>query len=156
MGLIKEFKEFAMKGNVMDMAVGIIIGGAFGKIVASLVGDIIMPVVGALTKSGGSLGDQFLWLGDAANKPATIAAAKETGTAYIAWGPFAQTTLDFFIVALAIFIVVKVMNKAQSLAERKQEAAPAAPTTKTCEFCQSSISIKATRCPNCTSQLTTH
>ncbi len=151
MGFIKEFKAFAMKGNVMDMAVGIIIGGAFGKIVASLVGDIIMPVVGSLT-GGGSLGENFLWLGQAA-KPATIAAAKETGEAYIAWGPFAQTTLDFLIVAFAIFMMIKVMNKAQSLAERKKEDAPAAATTKNCEFCQSTISIKATRCPNCTSQL---
>lgn len=152
MGLIKEFKEFAMKGNVMDMAVGIIIGGAFGKIVASLVGDIIMPVVGSLSKSGGSLGDKFLWLGEG-DKPATIAAAKEAGEAYIAWGPFAQTTLDFLIVAFAIFMMVKAMNKARSLTEGKKDATPAAPTTKNCDFCQSTISVKATRCPNCTSQL---
>lgn len=153
MGLIKEFREFAMKGNVMDMAVGIIIGGAFGKIVASLVGDIIMPVFGALTKSGGSLGDQFIWLGDTANKPATIAAAKETSEAYIAWGPFAQTTIDFLILAFAIFMMVKVMNKARSLVEREKPKALPVPMTKTCEFCQSEIPIKATRCPHCTSQL---
>jgi large conductance mechanosensitive channel len=153
MGLIKEFKEFAMKGNVMDMAVGIIIGGAFGKIVASLVGDIIMPVVGSLT-GGGSLGDKYVWLSTAAD-PGTLELVKKSGEAYIAWGPFAQTTLDFLIVAFAIFLMVKVMNKARSLSERNKKEAPAAPTTKNCEFCQSSISIKATRCPHCTSQLAT-
>jgi large conductance mechanosensitive channel len=152
MGLIKEFREFAMKGNVMDMAVGIIIGGAFGKIVSSMVNDIIMPVLGALT-GGGSFGEQFLWLGQAA-KPETIAAAKETGEAYIGWGPFAQATLDFVIVAFAIFIMIKAMNKARSFVEREEKKAPPDPTTKNCEFCQSEISIKATRCPHCTSQLT--
>lgn len=152
MGLIKEFKEFAMKGNVMDMAVGIIIGGAFGKIVASLVGDIIMPVVGAFT-GGGSLGSQYVWLGDKTD-PGTLDLAKTSGEAYVAWGPFAQTTIDFLIIAFAIFMMIKVMNKARSRVEGdKKEEAPAAPTTKNCEFCQSQISIKATRCPNCTSHL---
>ncbi|MEO8497554.1 MAG: large conductance mechanosensitive channel protein MscL, partial [Planctomycetota bacterium] len=147
-----EFKEFAMKGNVIDMAVGIIIGGAFGKIVASLVGDIIMPVVGSFT-GGGSLGDKYVWLSSGAD-PGTLDLVRKSGEAYVAWGPFAQTTLDFIIVALAIFMMVKVMNKARSLTEREKKEAPASPTTKTCEFCQSTISIKATRCPNCTSQLT--
>ena len=151
MGLIKEFKDFAMRGNVVDMAVGIIIGGAFGKIVSSMVGDIIMPVVGALT-GGGSLGANFLWLGEGA-KPATIEAAKEAGGAYIAWGPFAQTTIDFVIIAFAIFMMIKVMNKATELSKGKEEEAPAAPTTKNCNYCQSEISIKATRCPHCTSEL---
>jgi|CXWL01.1.fsa_nt_gi large conductance mechanosensitive channel len=152
MGLIKEFKEFAMKGNVMDMAVGIIIGGAFGKIVASLVGDIIMPVVGSLA-NGGSLGDRYFWLSTGAD-PGTLELVRKSGEAYIAWGPFAQTTLDFMIVAFAIFMMLKVMNKARSLAEGKKKEAPA-PTTKNCQYCQSSIPIKATRCPQCTSQLTT-
>ncbi|MCB9872775.1 MAG: large conductance mechanosensitive channel protein MscL [Planctomycetaceae bacterium] len=149
--MIKEFKEFAMKGNVMDMAVGIIIGGAFGKIVASLVGDIIMPVVGSLT-GGGSLGDHYVWLSTEAD-PGTLELARKSGEAYVAWGPFAQTTMDFLIVAFAIFVMVKAMNKARSLTEGPKDEAPAAPTTKECEFCQSTISIKATRCPNCTSQL---
>lgn len=125
MGLIQEFKDFAMKGNVVDMAVGIIIGGGFGKIVNSMVGDIIMPVVGALGGKG-SFGTQFLWLGEG-DKPASIEAAKAAGAPYIAWGPFIQTTIDFVILAFAIFMMIKVMNKARELAERKKEEAPAAP-----------------------------
>ncbi len=152
MGLIKEFKEFAMKGNVMDMAVGIIIGGAFGKIVSSMVSDIIMPVVGSLT-GGGSLGSKYLWLSDSPD-PGSLDLVRASKEAYIAWGPFAQTTLDFVIVAMAIFIMIKAMNKARSLVERDEKKAPAAPTTKKCEYCQSEISLKATRCPHCTSQLT--
>ena len=126
MGLMKEFKEFAMKGNVVDMAVGVIIGGAFGGIVKSLVGDIVMPVVGALTKSGGSLGSQFLWPAEGP-KPESLQAAKEAGGAYIGWGPFAQTTLDFLIVAFAIFMIIKLMNKAQSLVEGEKPVEEKAP-----------------------------
>jgi large conductance mechanosensitive channel len=126
MGLIKEFKEFAMKGNVVDMAVGIIIGGAFGKIVTSMVGDIVMPLVGALQKKGGSMGAQFLWLGSG-EKPASLEAAKASGEAYIAWGPFAQTTLDFVIVAFAIFALLKIMNTAKARFEKKAAETPAAP-----------------------------
>ena len=125
MGLIQEFKDFAMNGNVVDMAVGIIIGGCFGKIVNSMVGDIIMPVVGALGGKG-SFGTQFLWLGEG-DKPASIDAAKAAGEPYIAWGPFVQTTIYFVILAFAIFMMIKVMNKARDLAERKKEEAPAAP-----------------------------
>jgi len=153
MGLIKEFKEFAMKGNVMDMAVGIIIGGAFGKIVTSLVGDIIMPLVGAIT-GGGSLGDKLLYLGkleETDTGPITLERAKELGGAYINWGPFAQTTIDFLIIAFAIFMMIKIMNRARTLVEGEAEVK--APTKKDCEFCQTEISIKATRCPNCTSEL---
>jgi large conductance mechanosensitive channel len=113
MGLIKEFKDFAMKGNVVDMAVGIIIGAGFGKIVQSMVNDIIMPVVGAMAKTG-SIGSQFLFLGEG-EKPKSIEAAKEASVPYIAWGPFVQTTMDFLIVAFCVFMVVKFMNKAQSL-----------------------------------------
>ncbi|MCB9939660.1 MAG: large conductance mechanosensitive channel protein MscL [Planctomycetaceae bacterium] len=152
--MIKEFKEFAMKGNVMDMAVGIIIGGAFGKIVASLVSDIIMPVIGTFT-GGGSLGDHYLWL-SSVEDPGTLELARKSGEAYVAWGPFAQTTLDFLIVAFAIFMMIKAMNKARSFVDDEKDKAPAAPTTKKCEFCQSEIPIKATRCPNCTSQLSTN
>ncbi|MCA9036220.1 MAG: large conductance mechanosensitive channel protein MscL [Planctomycetaceae bacterium] len=126
MGLIKEFKDFAMKGNVVDMAVGIIIGGGFGKIVNSMVSDIIMPVVGALAGKG-SFGSQFLWLGDG-EKPGSIADAVKTGEPYIAWGPFVQTTIDFIILAFAIFMMIKLMNKARELTEKKAEEAAAAPS----------------------------
>lgn len=121
MGLLKEFKDFAMKGNVVDMAVGIIIGGAFGKIVQSMVGDIIMPVVGALGGKG-SFGSQFLFLGEG-EKPASIEEAKAAGAPYIAWGPFVQTTIDFVILAFAIFMMVKLMNTAKQLAEKKSATA---------------------------------
>ena len=153
MGLIKEFKEFAMKGNVMDMAVGIIIGAAFGKIVASLVGDVIMPLIGAVT-GGGSLGDKLLYLGSLREDeqlPITLERAKELGGAYINWGPFVQTTIDFIIIAFAIFMMIKLINRARALVEG--EVGELAPTKKKCEFCQTEISIKATRCPNCTSEL---
>lgn len=125
MGLIREFKEFAMKGNVVDMAVGIIIGGAFGKIVNSMVGDIIMPVVGALAGKG-SFGSQFLYLGEG-DKPASIEAAKAAGAPYIAWGPFVQTTIDFVILAFAIFMMIKLMNKASALALSRKAETPATP-----------------------------
>ncbi|QEG35283.1 large conductance mechanosensitive channel protein MscL [Bythopirellula goksoeyrii] len=118
MGLVKEFKEFAMKGNVVDLAVGIIIGGAFGKIVSSLVGDVIMPMVSALT-GGTSFTDKFLWLGKGP-KPDTLAVAKEMGGAYLGWGSFLQNVLDFVIVAAAIFAMIKVMNSLK----KKEEAAP--------------------------------
>lgn len=153
MGIVKEFKVFAMKGNVMDMAVGIIIGAAFGKIVTSLVGDIIMPLVGAITGSG-SLGDKLLYLGrlgEDEQLPITLERAKELGGAYINWGPFVQTTIDFIIIAFAIFMLIKLINRARAFVEG--EAEELAPTKKKCEFCQTEISIKATRCPNCTSEL---
>jgi len=126
MGLLKEFKDFAMRGNVVDMAVGIIIGGAFGKIVASLVGDIIMPMIGAFT-GGGSLGSQFVWMGEA-DKPASLEAARESGEPFVAWGPFAQTTIDFLIIAASIFIMIKIMNAMQDrFADAPEEEKPAPP-----------------------------
>jgi len=112
MGLIKEFKEFAMKGNVVDMAVGLIIGAGFGKIVQSMVKDIIMPVVGALADTG-SIGDKFLYLGSGEN-PGTIEAAQKAGEPYIAWGPFLQTSIDFLIVAFSVFMIIKLINRAKS------------------------------------------
>ncbi len=113
MGLIKEFKEFAMKGNVVDMAVGVVIGGAFGKIVASLVADVIMPVVGLISGGGQFAGREFP-LGEG------------EGAAAIGYGNFLQTVFDFLIVAFAIFMGIKAMNKAQSIAVKKEEAAEAA------------------------------
>lgn len=125
MGIVKEFKDFAMRGNVMDMAVGVIIGGAFGKIVTSLVNDMIMPVVGALT--GGDFGSNFIWLGSG-DKPASLKLAQESGEAYLAWGNFAQSIVDFLIIAVCIFMMIKVMNKAtQAAGMGKEEKAPAGP-----------------------------
>ena len=121
MGFIKEFKEFAMKGNVMDMAVGVIIGGAFGKIVSSLVSDVLMPLIGKLT-GGVSFVDLFVNLGD--GEYSTLAAAKEAGAAVFAYGQFIQNIIDFLIVALCIFLMIKGMNK---LSRKKEEPAPAEP-----------------------------
>ena len=118
MGFIKEFKEFAMKGNVMDMAVGVIIGGAFGKIVSSLVDDVLMPVIGKLT-GGVSFTDLFVVLGD--GEYSTLAAAKEAGAAVFAYGQFVQNVVDFIIVAFCIFLMLKGINK---LNRKKEEPAP--------------------------------
>lgn len=131
--MLKEFRDFAMRGNVIDLAVGVIIGGAFGKIVASLVNDILMPLIG-LVLGGINFADQAVQIGEASVK----------------WGAFVQAIIDFIIIAFVIFLIVKAANKA-----KKQEPAPAPaePTTKECPFCYSTVHIKATRCPNCTSQL---
>ena len=121
MGFIKEFKEFAMKGNVMDMAVGVIIGGAFGKIVSSLVDDVLMPLIGKMT-GGVSFTDMFVTLGDGDFK--TLAAAKEAGAAVFAYGQFIQNIVDFLIVAFCIFLMLKGINK---LNRKKEEAKPEEP-----------------------------
>ena len=127
MGFISEFKEFAMKGNVMDMAVGVIIGGAFGKIVSSLVDDVLMPVISTLT-GGISFTDLFITLGDGDFK--TLAAAKEAGAAVFAYGQFIQNIVDFLIVAFCIFLMLKGINK---LNRKKEEPAPEAPAGPTQE-----------------------
>ena len=126
MGFIKEFKEFAVKGNVMDMAVGVIIGGAFGKIVTSLVNDVLMPIVGKLT-GGISFTDLFVTLGDGEFK--TLAAAQEAGAAVLAYGQFIQNIIDFIIIAFCIFLMIKGMNKLK----KKEEPAPEAPAGPTQE-----------------------
>ena len=139
MGMVKEFKEFAVKGNVVDMAVGIIIGAAFGKIVSSLVSDIIMPPIGLL------LGNiDFSKLAITLKEKS---AAAEAVT--INYGVFINTVLDFLIVAFAIFMVIKQMNRFK----KKEEAPAPAPTTRDCPKCFTAIPIKATRCPNCTSEI---
>ena len=140
MSMGKEFKEFAMRGNVMDMAVGIIIGAAFGKIVSSFVQDVLMPPIGVL------LGNV-----DFSSLSFTIKeAVGDTPAVLIKYGVFINTVIDFIIIAFAIFMVVKGMNKMK----RKEEPAPAAePTTKQCPHCFTEIPIKATRCPNCTTTL---
>jgi large conductance mechanosensitive channel len=145
MGLVKEFKEFAMRGNVVDMAVGIIIGGAFGKIVSSLVNDIIMPPVGKLM-GGVNFADKFVVLGE--GEFPSLAAAKAAGAPVIAYGQFINVVIDFVIVAFCIFMVVKAMNTLKRRLERAPTS-PTAPTTKECPLCLSTIPIKAKRCAHC-------
>lgn len=139
MGMIKEFKEFAMRGNVLDMAIGIIIGGAFGKIVSSLVNDMIMPPIG---KMMGNVDFSTLKI------PLGTATAEAEAVA-INYGVFINTVLDFIIVAFCIFLLVKAINRVK----RMEEAPAEKPVTKDCPKCCSSIPIKASRCPNCTSEL---
>jgi large conductance mechanosensitive channel len=148
--MFKEFKEFAMRGNVVDMAVGIIIGGAFGTIVKSLVSDVIMPPIGLLL-GGVDFSDLFITLkeGAAAGPYATLAAAQEAGAVTISYGLFINAVISFLIVAFAVFLLIRGINKLQ----KEKEEAPAEPTTKECGFCFSEVPIKATRCPNCTSEL---
>jgi len=149
--MFKEFKEFAMRGNVVDMAVGIIIGAAFGTIVKSLVADVIMPPVGLLL-GGVDFADLFVTLkeGATAGPYATLAAAQEAGAVVISYGVFFNAVISFIIVALAVFFVIRSINNMKREEETQPEAAP---TTKECNHCYSSIAIKATRCPNCTSEL---
>ncbi len=142
--MIKEFKEFISKGNVMDLAVGVIIGGAFGKIVTSLVNDVIMPIIGILT-GGINFADRFINL--SGTEYATIAAAEEAGAAILKYGAFIQNIIDFLIIAFVIVIVIKQINRFK----REEEPAPA--TTKECPFCKSEVPLEATRCPHCTSEL---
>ena len=148
--MLQEFKKFAMRGNVVDMAVGIIIGGAFGTIVKSLVADVIMPPVGLLL-GGVDFSDLFFTLKDGATVGpyATLAMAQEAGAVTISYGVFINSVISFLIVAFAVFLLIKSINKMQA----EEEAPEEAPTTKECPFCLSSIAIKATRCPNCTSEL---
>ena len=150
-GLAGEFKEFIMRGNVIDLAVGVIIGGAFGAIVSSLVDDIIMPVISLLTK-GIDFSNLFIQLGGG-EKFATLEAAKEAGVATIAYGNFIAAVINFLIMALVIFLLVKGINKAHDIGKKEEPAVEEAPTTKVCPFCKSEIAIDATRCPNCTSEL---
>ena len=140
----KEFKEFAMKGNVMDMAIGIILGAAFGKIVSSFVADVIMPPIGLLL---GKMDFSELFINLSSQPVATLAEAKAAGVAVIKYGIFINTIVDFVIIAFAIFLVIQQLNRL------KKAPPPAPPNTKECPFCFSAIPIKATRCPQCTSEL---
>lgn len=144
--MLKEFKEFAVKGNVVDMAVGVIIGGAFGKIVSSLVDDIIMPAVGMLV-GGMDFKDLFISLDG--NSYLTLEAAKEANAATLNYGQFINTVVDFLIISFSIFMVIRQINKLSKKEEVKEEA----PTTKKCSYCYTDIDINATRCPHCTSHL---
>jgi large conductance mechanosensitive channel len=142
--MIKEFKEFAMKGNVLDMAVGIIIGAAFGKIISSFVSDVLMPPIGLLL---GKMDFSGLFINISGQSYPTIAAAKAAGAATLNYGIFLNTVIDFLIVALVVFLLVRQVNRL------KRQPPAAAPAAKDCPFCASAIPVKASRCPHCTSQL---
>ena len=142
--MLKEFKEFAMRGNVLDMAVGIIIGAAFGKIITSFVSDVLMPPIGLLL---GKVDFSGLFINLSGQTFATLAEAKKAGVATINYGLFLNTVLDFLIVAFVIFLLIKQVNKLN------RQPAPA-PSTKDCPYCLSAIPIPAVRCAHCTSQLT--
>jgi large conductance mechanosensitive channel len=144
--MFKEFKEFAMRGNVLDMAIGIIIGGAFGKIVSSAVSDILMPPLGLLL---GKVDFSSLFINLSGQPQPSLAAAKAAGAPTINYGVFLQTILDFMIIAFVIFLLVKQVNRLI----RKPEAPPGPPTTKDCPHCLLTIPIKATRCAHCTSEV---
>jgi large conductance mechanosensitive channel len=144
--MLKEFKDFAMRGNVLDMAIGIIIGTAFGRIITSLVNDVIMPPIGLLL---GRVNFTSLFFNLSGTPYASLAEAQAAGAPTINYGLFLNAILDFVIVAFVIFLLVRQMNRLT----RKPEPAPAVPTSKDCPYCLSSIPIKATRCPHCTSQL---
>jgi len=150
--MFKEFKEFAMKGNVVDMAVGIVIGAAFGSIIKSLVADVIMPPIGLLLGNV-DFSNMFLVIKQAsvAGTFATVAEAQKAGAVTVNYGMFINTIISFIIVAFAIFIVIKNLNALK----REEEAPPEEPTTKDCPHCYSEIPIKATRCGFCTSELQT-
>ena len=150
MSMLKEFKEFAVKGNVVDMAVGIIIGGAFGTIVKSLVSDVIMPPIGLLLGNV-DFSQLFVVLkeGSAPAPYATIAEAQAAGAVTINYGLFFNAVVSFVIVAFAVFMLIRAINRLK----REEEAPAAEPTQKDCPHCFTSVPIKAVRCPNCTSEI---
>ena len=143
--MLKEFKEFATKGNMLDMAVGIVLGAAFGRIISSLVGDVLMPPIGWVI---GRVDFSNLFFALSETHYASIADAKKAGVPIIGYGVFINSIIDFLIVAFALFVIIKQVNRL-----RRPEPAPAAPATKECPYCISSIPLKATRCPQCTSEL---
>lgn len=149
--MLKELKTFVMRGNVMDMAVGIIIGGAFGTIVKSMVDDVIMPPIG-LALGNVDFANLFIVLKEGANAAApyaSLADAKAAGAVSINYGMFINNVVSFVIVAFCVFLLIRTMNRLK----REEEAPPAAPTTRDCPFCLSAIPIKASRCPQCTSEV---
>jgi large conductance mechanosensitive channel len=144
MSMMREFREFVARGNVIDLAVGVIIGAAFGKIITSLVEDVVMPPIG-LALGRVDFSNLFANLGDGAY--ATLAEAKAAGAPVVAYGAFLNTIIQFVIIAFVVFLVVKQVNRL------RRPAAPPAPTTRDCPYCATGIPLKATRCPACTSQL---
>ena len=153
--LMQEFKKFAIQGNMIDMAVGMIIGAAFKDIVNSMVKNLIMPVISIFT---GKVDFTNMFIALDGNTYATLAEAEEAAAPLFKYGVFITDVINFVILAFVIFMMVKTVNKIRTASEKPAEApapaAPAEPTEKTCPFCQSTISIKATRCPHCTSELT--
>jgi len=157
--MFKEFKKFIMRGNMLDLAVGMIIGSAFNAIVTSLVNDMFMPLLGWIVGDT-DFSNLYCVLGnlpaDVASKPATLAEAQELGLATFNYGNFITALIHFLLMAIVVFLIVKGFNKLNEKGtklKKKEEEKPAEPTTKVCPFCQSEISIKATRCPHCTSEL---
>ncbi|OPZ84078.1 MAG: Large-conductance mechanosensitive channel [bacterium ADurb.Bin429] len=144
--MFKEFKEFAMRGNVLDLAIGLIIGGAFGKIVSSFVGDLLMPPLGLLM---GKVDFSSLFISLNGQAYESLQVAKAAGAPTLNLGVFVNTVIDFILVAFAVFLLVRAVNRLK----KQQEAPPASPTTKDCPYCLSAIPLAATRCPHCTSQL---
>lgn len=144
--MLKEFKAFVMRGNVLDLAVAVIIGAAFGPIVTSMVNDIVMPPIGLVL---GHVDFKDLFISLSGQSYPTLAAAKAAAAPVIAYGQFVNTVINFLIIAFVIFVIVRQASKLQ-----RKPAPPAAPTTKDCVFCCTPIPIPAKRCPNCTSQLT--
>ena len=149
--MFNEFKEFAMKGNVVDMAIGVIIGGAFGKIVSSLVDDIFMPLIGLLFKTD-SLTNLYVTLNGVETAGMTAEQAVEAGANILRYGNLISIVIDFLMIAVILFFVVKGINKLRSLAKKKEEPAPAKPA-RVCPYCKQEIADDATRCPHCTSEL---
>jgi large conductance mechanosensitive channel len=145
--MLKEFKDFAMRGNVVDLAVGVIIGAAFGKIVSSLVNDILMPPLGLVL---GQVNFSDLFIDLSGDGYASLAAAQEAGAPTINYGLFINNIIDLVIVAFVIFLLIRQINRMTAGSEPEEEAEP---TTKDCPYCLSTIAIAASRCPNCTSQL---
>ncbi len=142
--MLKEFKEFIRKGNVVDLAVGFVMGAAFGKVASSFINDVVMPPIGLLL---GKVDFSSLYINLSGKPFESLAKAKEAGAAVIAYGVFLNAVIEFLIVALAIFIVIRQINRL------KAKPAPASPTTKECPYCITVIPLKATRCPNCTSEI---
>lgn len=142
--MFKEFKEFAVKGNVIDLAIGVIVGGAFGKIVSSLVNDIIMPIIGGLI---GKVDFSNFFISLDGREYASLQQAKDAGAATLNYGVFLNTIIEFLIISFSLFLVIRQINRLK----RKEESAPV--TTKTCEYCFTEIPLGATRCPHCTSAL---
>lgn len=143
--MLKDFKKFAVKGNVMDLAIGVIIGGAFGKIVTSLVNDMIMPLIGMLI---GNVDFTNLYISLDGTDYGPLAAAQEAGAATFNYGMFINTIIEFLIITFSIFIVIRQISKLN-----RKEVVEAGPTTKECPYCYTEIHLDATRCPNCTSEL---